>query len=116
MIDCVNHQLTDWSVSLIENGQITYQKNMPGEHAPNEAAEWVACLLFEEYSLKEAEIMRFLVFRESTDEVFVFDVLCEPTVEYHASYIPDPKAKPTQYSNLLPDYKRLRHEGRGYAN
>ena len=111
----VNHDPSEWMVSHVKNGKISYQKSMPGEYSPNEAAEWVAASVYEETAMEEPEILRIIVSREFTDEHFVFDVRCQPTVDYDSFYIPD-KNLPNRESIFMPDYKRLDQIGKSYAN
>lgn len=114
MTNRVSHELGEWMVSCIENGKVAYQEPISGKYPPNEAAEMVASYVYEETPMNEAEILRIIVSRESTDEHFIFEVLCQPTVDYNSFYIPD-KKHPNRNSMFMPDYKRL-SDGGEYAN
>lgn len=79
-----DHDPHQWCVSFVEDGTITMQTHMPGSCSVEEAAEWVAAGIFEETSMEESEILRFIVSKSSTQEIFQIDVACQLTVEYDA--------------------------------
>lgn len=91
MLDCLSHDDFRWTVEYLEKGQISAIKYVSGKLLPDQAAENFAEELYEETAMTEAEILRFCVFRESTDERFLIDVSCRPTYVCDTFFVRDNK-------------------------